>query len=745
MVANVRRQAPAAPRMRQRRAMAGLGLLETLLLVLLLGGALAAGVVWFKAREASLRAEEQSGLLRQADRYLAGFAAANFRLPCPAYADTDGVEDCSRGQKGLLPYRTLGLDGSAAHTGIGRLAYLVYRGATADLAVARNNFEPSKWNGAPHGFNQIGSPDFCQALTQAMKEGSASAARVFNGASGRNVAYALAHPGAADADGDGSAFDGRNAGAAAEMEAPERGAASGAYDDRVLARGFADLALAADCPRLTASLDGMALAADVVDEVNDQKLMGTIIASGTAAADVAKTAGQVVKVVTSVIRLNTAVTVLAMATSILAASTASCVVIVGCFEIPHAAVSVTAATMGVIASTAAISINVLASVARVTATALDAAVAIKYGIALGELNIDLTEAVDKAYAAWQDSLTLVSESRAKLDQLSGANAGAQAAQASAWNDLIAQAHSVVDGANRAASPAGTMSPSAYDYLLNDVRSKAVALQQARLNVVNAEDALETARKMPQGSGDMSSQTQQAIATMQAQIDAEKAKVPPDQAKIDGMQKGLDQLKAQLAGTGDQSQQVAQLKTQIADLQNHIATETDPERKAQAQASLERLQSQLAALDVSVSGKEAALALAKSQRDAAQAQYDSARQTAIDAFRIRYCVTTTSTTSDDPPKTVTTTDCGRYYDGRSAIASKIDAFLSAYDKAYAGMQKVAAAQSSYDQAVSSADQAKSAYESLKAVANGEKPAGSASQVWAGAESILRAADLKGGAR
>ncbi len=728
---------------------AGIGLLETLLLTFVLAGAMLAGVFWLKARDESLRAERQASVLQQAERHLNGFVAANFRLPCPASSTSNGVEDCSSGQKGLLPYRTLGIDASAGRAGIAQLRYMVYRTAGSDLAVAANKFEPSKWDGTPYNFAHIGSPDFCRMIANAGTDVITGGARVFNGAAGRPVAYALADPGAFDADGDGSPFDGRNAGTQAEMEAPERSTASGSYDDRVLARGFADLALVADCPRLTTSLDGMALAVDVIDEVNSQMLWSTLTASALTAVNIVKGNIQVVKTVIAAGVMGAAVATLSAASADLAAAIASCVVIVGCAEIPHAAAAVAAATAAVVAAGTAIAANVVAVTGVVTAMALTATVAIKTGIDLGNTKVDVSGAASKAYDSWQAATAKVADAQTLLDSANSLAASANTKQVNAWNDLLSAAYSIVNAANQAANPKGTLPLTMNDYLLNDVKAKSLALYQARTAVANAQSALNVAKQVPQSSSTTSiSSSQSLIDAVQAQIDQEKAKASPDQAKIDSLQQTLDSLQTQLSGSTTE-QQIATLKAQIADLQNSIASETDPDRKAQLQSNLISLQNQLASLDSGVDGKQAALDVANAQLATAQANYYASRQVAIDAFRINYCVTTTtSTTSGDPPTTTTTTttDCSKYYDGRADITAKIDAFNSSYQAWLGRGDQQKTVQSVYDQAIASASQAKASYEMLNGVATGTTPPSAAKVTnWMGAEAILQGADAKGGSR
>lgn len=740
----------------RRHRARGVGLVETMLLTLMLGGAMIAGAAWLKARMDSSRAEDQVRLLQQADHQVRGFFAARNRLPCPATPASHGEEDCSgAGQKGLLPYRTLGMDAAAERGGYAQLAYVVYRSAAIDLAAAGNVFEPSKWDGpatgAAHDFGTIGSPDFCRALTRAAAESSGAAARVYSGGTGRSVAYAIAHGGATDADGNGSVFDGRNVGALAEMEVPERGVTPGAYDDRVIARNFVELALVADCPRLMASLDGAALAVDVIDEVNSQKIFTTATASILTAVNVVKGVIQTVKTVKAAMATAAAATVLGTATTALTAAIASCVVIVGCAEIPHAAASVAAAAVAVAAGATAVAANVVAVTGIVAATALTATVAIKAGITVGQSSINLADAVAKAEAGSIDAQAKAVTAREQLDKAKAGAASSDTAQADAWNALIAQAHSVVNSANEAGKPKGTMALSAKDHLLDDVKARSKALFDAQYAVTKAEDALKTAKEVPQDSGTgTSTESQSLIDALQSQIDQESAKSPPDQAKIDALKKTLADLKAQASGTNTVAQQISVLQARIADLQTQLAAErakTSPDNAkiAQLESNISSLQNQLASLDTGVAGKQAALDLARQQAAAAKTQYDSSRQAAIDAFRIQYCVTK-STTSGDPPKTTTTTDCNNYYDGRSDITGKIDDFHKKHQAWLVQGEGVKAAQSYYDQASAAANQARNSYETLKAVATGKEPASALALTnWMGAEAILRAADAKGGTR
>jgi type II secretory pathway pseudopilin PulG len=78
--------------------MGGLGLLEVMLFVFVVGTLLVVGYAWTMAQQQAVQAEKQASILQQADRFIEAFASANFRLPCPA--DTPGGV-CACGQFGL--------------------------------------------------------------------------------------------------------------------------------------------------------------------------------------------------------------------------------------------------------------------------------------------------------------------------------------------------------------------------------------------------------------------------------------------------------------------------------------------------------------------------------------------------------------------------------------------------------------------------------------------------------------------
>jgi len=219
-------------------------------------GLLAIGFVayWRMAAQEKASVADRD-LLQVAERALVGYAHANYRLPCPA-SNADGSEDCSAGQVGLLPWRTIGVADATA----GQLRYGVYRAANAtqpwldmDLASVKDRLRPSFTVGLPPALPatplalnpaNANLVDFCYAATLASNAAANTAALGVidpdSGAARRAVAFVVAAPGLLDADGDGSRFDGYQAtatSASPTFDASNRPASSG-YDDRVLAVSF---------------------------------------------------------------------------------------------------------------------------------------------------------------------------------------------------------------------------------------------------------------------------------------------------------------------------------------------------------------------------------------------------------------------------------------------------------------------------------------------------------------------------
>ncbi len=231
-------------------AQSGIGLVQVMLILLLVGSALAAGALLWQSKRAPAQAVAQEQALRWADEAIAAFAAANARLPCPA--DTaDGEENCASGNaKGWLPSRTL-LGASGNGMRLGPVAYMVYRGdstAHLDLTAPGNTYQPPLTDGSVRpiiskndkgeetgrrAFVAINGLDLCRTLelAQVLPHDPTKA-----GTTGVpwNVAYGIAAAGPQSGQ---SRLDDANADGGAQMAAPWQ-EWEGGYDDRVRVRTF---------------------------------------------------------------------------------------------------------------------------------------------------------------------------------------------------------------------------------------------------------------------------------------------------------------------------------------------------------------------------------------------------------------------------------------------------------------------------------------------------------------------------
>ena len=114
------RVAPGAgvPTLKARRRQRGLGLLEVLLFIAIVGGLALVGYLEWRERSALQSSRQERASLSQADTAVITFATVMQRLPCPD-TDRDGLEDCAAGaQKGWLPSVSLKLAGADAGVGV---------------------------------------------------------------------------------------------------------------------------------------------------------------------------------------------------------------------------------------------------------------------------------------------------------------------------------------------------------------------------------------------------------------------------------------------------------------------------------------------------------------------------------------------------------------------------------------------------------------------------------------------------
>lgn len=273
------------PRPTARRAR-GFGLLQVLLLIAVMAGLASMGYLQWRARTVVDSSRQERQALNQADKAIIAFATVANRLPCPD-TNRDGLEDCGAAadQKGWLPSATLRLAGVDPGVDVGQLRYLVQRGAGANsLTVLTDASRPLGYDDAGQTFFAVRGgayptdiltlTDLCQRLETARTTPLGPAMAQVNAAPARTVAYALAHPGTSDADGDGDLFDGANSNAAAnanQMEDPARRPLLALYNDLVLERTFTSLQSDLQCQPLIDSINTVALGHDVADQVADMR------------------------------------------------------------------------------------------------------------------------------------------------------------------------------------------------------------------------------------------------------------------------------------------------------------------------------------------------------------------------------------------------------------------------------------------------------------------------------------------
>ncbi len=470
------------------RRLAGFGLLEVLLFVFVVGATLLVGYAWLMAKKQAAQAQAQMAQLEQANKYVDAFVAVKFRLPCPGNANGD--EDCSL-SKGLLPYRTLGFDGSTVQTAGGRLRYI----ANSTLFTEPTNlFEPSKWDvaaGAKHDYKQLSSLDYCANLTVAKTNSSSAAVRTKAGVL-RPVAYAIVHPGTSDADGNGDALDGLNGGTAAIVAAPENNSVIAAYDDAVLARGVEELSLNSDCENISASINTLALAVDVVDEVNSAKGFATATAAVLTAIGGVKTAIIAAKLIKATTALGASVVTLGTASTALASAIGTCVVVVGCAEIPHAAASVAAAVIAVTASGVAVAAGLAALPAQGVYTGMMLAVTVLTGVSTRQ-DIDLAPMRQAALDNLNDAVVKRQAAAQNLATAQANGSSTNTAQLAAYNALYAEARDVVAATNAAGRPVGTRSIYELDPWVADTVRRINLRNEARYNELAARDELRIAQ------------------------------------------------------------------------------------------------------------------------------------------------------------------------------------------------------------------------------------------------------------
>lgn len=428
----------------------GFGMVQVLLLIAVLAGLATTGYLQWRERSAVDSSRQERQALVQADRAIVTFATVMRRLPCPDI-NRDGIEDCSAvDQKGWLPSVSLLMAGADPGVNVGQLRYLVQRGGGAnDLTVLDDAWRPLEYDtkgktygsmrattatGGDYQADILTLTDLCKRLDDGRATPYAAGMAEVRSSPVRTTAYALVHPGNDDADGDGSFFDGANASADSAVEDPIRRPLLARYNDIVLERSYASLLAGLHCAPLIDSINTVALAHDVVSQVDDLKT-GNIAAAQQAIIFAA---------------LGAVITANDMAGTILgdvmdaanaAVDWAFCAATLGlavnaCAAAPQHTAAVGLGGGVLYANGVSVGLNVVAAVMAGNALALaDSSVD---SSTLTCPSTDYTQVLAAAKKGWDDAIadrsSLITKINDKSDELSAANT----ARTNAINNLVAQ-------------------------------------------------------------------------------------------------------------------------------------------------------------------------------------------------------------------------------------------------------------------------------------------------------------------
>ncbi|NVF13453.1 prepilin-type N-terminal cleavage/methylation domain-containing protein [Vreelandella maris] len=376
--------------MAQTRHCRGFSLLELLAVLALLTGLVSA--LLYKTLDVSVQVTQQNTetALAAADEQLRQFAAWNGRLPCPDNTG-NGIEDCSGGgQKGNLPYRTLGLAAvgyTVGEQGSRAMIYGVYRNevADADLAVTAERFKPTNADATAYDLGNENTLDFCSALEDASELAQNDNYLHISDTNGTAVAmaYMLASPGASNADGDinDDRYDGLNRTSNTGFNAPQT-PVSADYDDITQGRGLAELYELLHCEisqrSLNLSANAIALEEENIAfaESNQESADQGVLMNAVGSALTAWSMGQAAAGLSGAIEVQT------ISTGLLATATATCAVppFAGCALVPVYTAAVSAAGSGVTLSGIAVGLSGTALGLQIASTALYDTVADKAGV-----------------------------------------------------------------------------------------------------------------------------------------------------------------------------------------------------------------------------------------------------------------------------------------------------------------------------------------------------------------------------
>ncbi len=243
-----------------RRLERGFSLLELAVALFILGFMFTALPMLLSSLNSAQSADPSAETVDAGTNALVGFVVQQDRLPCPDQ-NSDGVEDCDGSRSGGFPYATLGLGRPLVNDEGYALHYGVYQSAAVPLVETQTSYMPSLLEGTVS--TESNGLDFCQGLRLGLSAGLVSSevsVRSLDHNNRINLAFVLVDPGALDADGDGSMFDGINTDGLI-YESSEEGQ-SDTYDDEVVALSFAELASRLQCPQIMARVTAAVGTAD---------------------------------------------------------------------------------------------------------------------------------------------------------------------------------------------------------------------------------------------------------------------------------------------------------------------------------------------------------------------------------------------------------------------------------------------------------------------------------------------------
>ena len=459
------------------RASSGFALWDTLLLVALIGALLLVAFVSQQSRVHLHKAQEQAATLLWADQQVAGFSSSHLRLPCPD-TNNDGLEDCAgNAVDGLLPVRTLGLKADAATRGPVRILYNMLRPPGMDPAVLASYFEPEMWDGTKYNYGTANGLDFCRKLADVVAANAAA------------VAYTV---GLKRLDGE---------------------------PDLERSHSASDLSNNLSCITTMSSVNGIALAVDVVNEVLSQQQSTHDAAIITIAFNALHIVLTAIDISLNAILMAASIAALGVASGLLAGAVASCIVLVGCAFIPVYTAAVTFAAVSIGLFGVAIGLGVAAIVTLVVSTALAIEVAIKTGNDPGDQTLDVD--LDQVKQAALDSATKATEEENKVTAF--------------YNDMINKQNAKNLAYDRVYSSAQSADPDDdYDADVNAAMAAAIAYN-------NASQALDTAQgELDQANDDVSSMID---AYAKQQDDCANAEPKRKPYICDAVPKVLDRLHA----------------------------------------------------------------------------------------------------------------------------------------------------------------------------------------------------------